>query len=81
LLDAFNDPFPTEVSEAITRSAVERKESRGAQVRDDFPRKDDAQWGKTNIVIRKATDGSMQIRREPIPHMPAELKQIIEEMK
>jgi succinate dehydrogenase / fumarate reductase flavoprotein subunit len=68
------------VSEAVTRSAIERKESRGAQFRDDYPRKDDAQWGNSNIVLHKAPDGSMQLRREPIPPMPAELKQVIVEM-
>jgi len=68
------------VSEAITRAAIERKESRGGHFRDDFPNKD-AAFGKVNIVIRKGTDGSMQVRREPIPEMPAELKQAIEEMK
>ena len=67
-------------SEAITRSAIERKESRGAQFREDYPDKD-AAFGKINIVLRKAADGTMQVRREPIPAMPAELKQIIEEMK
>src|SRR2546427_211665 len=68
------------VSEAITRSAIERKESRGAQFREDYPNKD-ASLGKVNIVLRKAPDGTMQVRREPITPMPEELKQIIEELK
>ena len=68
------------VAEAITRSALERKESRGAQFREDYPNKD-AAFGQVNIVLRKGSDGAMQIRREPIPALPAELKQIIEEMK
>ncbi len=68
------------VSEAVTRSALERKESRGAHFRDDHPNKD-AVFAKVNVVVRKQPDGSMQIRREPIPEMPAELKQVIEEMK
>ena len=39
------------VSEAVTRAALLRKESRGAQFREDFPGKD-AEWGKYNIVIK-----------------------------
>jgi succinate dehydrogenase / fumarate reductase flavoprotein subunit len=68
------------VSEAVTRSALDRKESRGAQFRDDFPNKD-AAFGKVNIVVWKGGDGTMQLRHEPLPEMPAELKQVIEEMK
>ncbi|MFZ0828865.1 MAG: fumarate reductase/succinate dehydrogenase flavoprotein subunit [Verrucomicrobiia bacterium] len=68
------------ISEAITRSALDRKESRGGHFREDFPDKD-AAAAKYNSVILKAPDGAMQLRREPIPEMPAELKQVIEEMK
>jgi succinate dehydrogenase / fumarate reductase flavoprotein subunit len=68
------------VSEAITRSAIERKESRGGHFREDFPNKD-AAAGKVNVVVRKNSDGTMNVRRETIPDMPAELKQVIEEMK
>jgi len=68
------------VSEAITRSAIERKESRGGHFRDDFPNKNAAD-GKMSVIVRKAADGSMQVRREPIPEMPEHLKQVVEEMK
>jgi succinate dehydrogenase / fumarate reductase flavoprotein subunit len=68
------------VSEAITRGALERKESRGAQFRDDYPDKDE-QFAKVNTMISKAADGSMQVRLEPLPEIPEYLKQIIEEMK
>ncbi len=68
------------VSEAITISALDRKESRGGHFREDFPDKDpEAQ--KYNSVISKAADGSMKLRREPIPAMREDLKQVIEEMK
>src|SRR5271166_1243008 len=68
------------VSEAITRAAIERKESRGGHFRDDFPNRDAAD-GKVNIILHKDADGSMRTRREPIPEMPEHLKQVIEEMK
>jgi succinate dehydrogenase / fumarate reductase flavoprotein subunit len=68
------------ISEAITRSALERKESRGAHFREDCPNKDAAS-GKVNVLVWRGPDGAMQVRREPIPEMPAELKRIIEEMK
>jgi succinate dehydrogenase / fumarate reductase, flavoprotein subunit len=68
------------VSEAITRSALDRKESRGGHFRDDHPSKDEA-YSKFNTVTFKGPDGSMQLRREPLPPIPAELKAIIEEMK
>ncbi len=68
------------VSEAIARSALDRKESRGAHFRDDFPSKDEA-FAKANTLVRKGLDGAMQVTRVPAQEMPAELKQIIEEMK
>jgi succinate dehydrogenase / fumarate reductase flavoprotein subunit len=68
------------VSEMVTRAALERKESRGAQFRDDYPTKNDA-YGGFNIVLSKGASGEVQLRREPIPRMTDELKQIIQEMK
>ena len=68
------------ISEAIARSALERKESRGAQFRDDFPDKSES-FSKLNTLISKAGDGSMQVRLAPLPEMPDYLRQIIEEMK
>jgi len=68
------------VSEAIARSALERKESRGGHFREDFPDKDPS-FGTFNFVVRKGSDGAMVISRESIPPMPDELKAVIEEMK
>jgi succinate dehydrogenase / fumarate reductase flavoprotein subunit len=68
------------VSEAVTRAATLRKESRGAQFREDFPSKD-AEWGKHNIVVMRSADGEMQMQKRPLAPMPDELKAIVEEMK
>jgi succinate dehydrogenase / fumarate reductase flavoprotein subunit len=68
------------VSEAITRSAIERKESRGGHFREDYPDKS-PEYATFNIVTRRGPDGSMEVRRVPLPPMPPELKQIIEEQK
>jgi succinate dehydrogenase / fumarate reductase flavoprotein subunit len=68
------------VSEAITRAAIERKESRGGHFRDDFPAKD-AEFAKFNIVLRKGAGGEMELRRVEPPAMRDDLKAIIEEQK
>jgi succinate dehydrogenase / fumarate reductase flavoprotein subunit len=68
------------VSEIVTHAALERKESRGAHFRDDFPAKDE-QAAKFNIVARKGPNGEVRLTREPIPPLPEDLRQIIEEMK
>ncbi len=66
------------VSEAIARCAIERKESRGGHFREDYPEKS-KEFATINLAVHKAADGTMQLRRVPIPAMPAELAQIIEE--
>jgi succinate dehydrogenase / fumarate reductase flavoprotein subunit len=73
-------PNMLDVSEAITRAALLRKESRGAQFREDFPDKD-PEWGKHNIVVKRGTNGETLVEKRPLQPIPAELKQIIEEMK
>jgi succinate dehydrogenase / fumarate reductase flavoprotein subunit len=67
------------VSEAVAISALERRESRGAHSRIDYPNYDD-RWGKqNNITVR---DGDrMTLKQRPIADMPPELKQILEEGK
>ncbi|TMB99588.1 MAG: fumarate reductase/succinate dehydrogenase flavoprotein subunit, partial [Chloroflexi bacterium] len=66
------------VSEGVTLAALERKESRGAHTRDDFP-KTEAGWGSLNVVVRRRADGAMEIAQEPLPHMPSELGELLQQ--
>jgi len=68
------------VSEAITRAALERKESRGAQFREDYPNQEE-RFSKVNTIVSKSAAGSMQLRLEQLPELPEYLKQVIQENK
>jgi succinate dehydrogenase / fumarate reductase flavoprotein subunit len=68
------------VSEAVTRAAIERKESRGAQFRDDYPDKS-AEFGAVTVVVSKGRDGTMQVSREPVPPLSEAHQAIVEANK
>ena len=65
------------VSECVATAALERKESRGGHTRDDYP-KADPELGRLNIALR-LQDGKLGLRREPLPEMPEDLRQLFEE--
>jgi len=67
------------VSEAVALSALERKESRGAHSRIDYPNYDDS-WGKQNNIVARDGD-KMKLFQRTVPEMSTELKQILEEKK
>ena len=68
------------ISEAIAKSAIERKESRGGHFRDDYPDKD-PEAAKFNTVIRKGADGTMRLTREPVTPLTAAQAKIVEDQK
>jgi succinate dehydrogenase / fumarate reductase flavoprotein subunit len=67
------------VSEACTRAALARRESRGAHSRLDFTNTE-AEWGKKNLVVVDK-GGTMTVVEVPRGELPAELQQIIAEGK
>ena len=75
-------PAMLTVSRAVAQGALERKESRGGHTREDFP---DAtpELGKVNFVQRqtdrRGPDAPITITPEPLPEMPAELRELLEE--
>ena len=64
------------VSEAIARSALQRRESRGAHSRLDYTEPDPA-WARLNSVVRLADDG-LEVTTASVPELPDELRPLIE---
>ena len=67
------------VSEAVALSALERKESRGAHSRIDFPKYEE-HWSKLNNIISRDGDG-MRLSHLTIAEMPFDLRAILDETK
>ncbi len=65
-------------AEAVARAALQRTESRGGHTRGDFPTTDEGAWNTCNSVAKMMEDGSMDVRTEPLPEWPAEIRAIVE---
>jgi succinate dehydrogenase / fumarate reductase flavoprotein subunit len=71
--------FMLKTSEIIVRCALERRESRGAQWRTDYPNLD-PEWARKNLIATKDSD-AVKITTRPVPEMPPELAKLFEEPK
>jgi succinate dehydrogenase / fumarate reductase flavoprotein subunit len=65
-----------DISEAVTRAALLRTESRGGHTREDYPESLD-DWGQVNVIVRQS-DGAVEVDRKPLDHPPDELKKLLE---
>ncbi|HAM02763.1 MAG TPA: fumarate reductase/succinate dehydrogenase flavoprotein subunit, partial [Acidimicrobiaceae bacterium] len=71
-------PSMLTVARLVTKGALDRRESRGGQTRDDYAAAD-PELGKVTFVQRRSPAGEYLIAPEPLPAMPAELATLLEE--
>ncbi|MDQ3375647.1 MAG: fumarate reductase/succinate dehydrogenase flavoprotein subunit [Actinomycetota bacterium] len=72
--------YLVQISEIILRTALERKERRGAQWRLDYDGPDE-ELGGINFIVSKDEQGEIGIERREIPPMPEHLAKLVEEEK
>ena len=70
--------YLTQISEIILRTALERKERRGAQWHLDYDGPSD-ELGKINFIVKKDEQGEIGIERREIPPMAEHLSRLFDE--
>jgi succinate dehydrogenase / fumarate reductase flavoprotein subunit len=65
VLGAIELGYMLDAAETMVVAALERKESRGAQFRTDFPERNDAEWLK-HIDINRGEDGEPKVSYSPV---------------
>jgi succinate dehydrogenase/fumarate reductase flavoprotein subunit len=63
-------------AEAVLRCAIERRESRGAHSRTDYPKLDPG-MEQLHMVALRAADGSMRIETREVEPVPYNLTEVI----
>ena len=66
------------VSECIAKAALEREESRGGPTRDDIPKPHD-RGGARNLVLTMPDGETVDLRHQPLPVMPEDLKALFDQ--
>ena len=64
LYEVFELGYLIELSEAIVAGAIARKESRGAHSREDYPKRNDAEWLQHTLCYQK--NGGLELKYKPV---------------
>lgn len=73
LEDAYRTPMMLKLSLCVAKGALDRTESRGAHYREDYPKRDDANWLKRTLASWKEGDTMPTITYEPLDIMKMEI--------
>ena len=66
LTEALEMGFLLDLAEALVVAARARTESRGGHTRDDFPKRDDANWQRHSLVRQPGDGGGLELDYKPV---------------